>query len=126
MNTEINFDCAGCGQSIAAPASMGGQEINCPTCGRVLVVPKAAPTGGVLPVPEHRKLSETAFILKIAAACSAVIGLFTLVSALSNRISGDSPEGALQWAQGLLGLAVLLFFFAQLYYIRSSLDRRNS
>lgn len=41
---EFKFSCPVCHQHIAADSSMAGTQIDCPTCFRAIIVPKA-PTG---------------------------------------------------------------------------------
>ncbi|MBM4143222.1 MAG: hypothetical protein FJ225_06485 [Lentisphaerae bacterium] len=38
---DIGFSCDGCGQPLEAPPEMAGDTVECPSCGRELVVPGA-------------------------------------------------------------------------------------
>ena len=38
----MNFTCSHCGQSLDAPSELEGQSIQCPSCGRYIVVPVSA------------------------------------------------------------------------------------
>lgn len=37
---DINFNCEACGQNLDAPEEMAGERIDCPACGRSIVIPK--------------------------------------------------------------------------------------
>src|ERR1051325_7241767 len=58
---DIKFGCPHCEQHIKCDDSFGGQKINCPACGREVVVPKLTDehrlrtTTGHVPVPTHAR-----------------------------------------------------------------------
>jgi hypothetical protein len=43
--SEFKFNCPGCGQHISATEAWSGQQIQCPTCQRLLTVPNAPAVG---------------------------------------------------------------------------------
>lgn len=43
---DINFTCPSCNQELTADSSMLGQEIACPACGAVIVIPEGGGAGG--------------------------------------------------------------------------------
>ncbi len=45
----LNFDCPSCGQNLEAPENMAGQEIQCPACSHVLVIPHPPPGAEATP-----------------------------------------------------------------------------
>ena len=47
---DIKFQCAGCGQSLEAPADIAGSSIECPACNMAITVP-AAQGGAMQPAP---------------------------------------------------------------------------
>ena len=44
--SEFKFACPVCGQHITCDAAAAGSQMNCPTCFRKIVVPRAPESGG--------------------------------------------------------------------------------
>jgi predicted RNA-binding Zn-ribbon protein involved in translation (DUF1610 family) len=100
MDDEANCNCQRCGQSIAFPINMHGQDVPCPHCGRetTLTLPmvrKAAPaalTPSEKPMNKNgeRQLATKILmvIITIAAIAIAILIYNWRVNSLTNAMSG--------------------------------------
>ena len=55
MSDDIFFDCPHCGQFLDADTDMKGEEVHCPACGRLLMIPACS----TAPDADIRALEET-------------------------------------------------------------------
>ena len=83
----IRFECPDCNKRFRAKASMGGKEIECSSCGAMLIVPRATPEPDVEEQPKRRPKP------KIQPETASVIDQIKVQGKqFSNSISGNSPK----------------------------------
>ena len=83
----IRFECPDCNKRFRAKASMGGKEIECSSCGAMLIVPRATPEPEVEEQPKRRPKP------KIQPETASVIDQIKVQGKqFSNSISGNSPK----------------------------------
>jgi hypothetical protein len=54
---DLNFDCPYCSQNLEVPQDMGGETVECPACGRQLLVPVIEDSAGPAPVTGYARVS---------------------------------------------------------------------
>jgi hypothetical protein len=69
------------------------------------------------------RLGEIASSVEMAAGITAAIGVLVGCAAGLSRISDGQWGTGIWWAVALLPIAVMLYLFAQLLYIRAALDK---
>ena len=88
----IRYTCPHCGEQLEAPASVSGEDVQCPRCGNRTVVPKlvARATGPSAQVYGHRYVSPAGITAPV------------LISAIGNIVVG------LAWAATCFGIVLTI------------------
>jgi len=78
--TEFKFSCTQCGQNIQCNTSLSGNQINCPTCQQVIVVPQVPAAGrqfsGSQPAPAKSRTWRNVLVIAASAVVLAGLGWF--------------------------------------------------